>query len=172
MTVEKKLVLTWDEGKNKRAFEQILHDVEQENLDRQRKAERDMDPPRHSREVIAGMAFNVDLTVAQMIREMNRDKTHFVGVYRLAIGEGLGWEEAEKRYNEGLLRGEIFIDKVGQNYNSRFAKDPKPDKIFTGKEKKTRKKSKLSLFNRANGWLNWKKASDAVNTEEATPLDE
>ena len=64
------------------------------------------------------------------------------------------------------------MDKVGQSMGTRFPQSIKPESIFQKFHKRRRKPSKEQLAQKAEGYRKWKEASDAINTEEATPLDE
>lgn len=61
--------------------------------------------------------------------------------------------------------------QIDASYNSRFPKPTKPAKTFVEFHKKRRKPSKAQIVEKAKQYLKWKEASDAFNTEEATPLD-
>lgn len=71
-----------------------------------------------------------------------------------------------------IARQQLLVDKIGRKQGGPFPNTVKPEKLFQKFHKTRKKRTKQDIFNRAEGYLRWKEASDAINTEEATPLDE
>lgn len=130
------------------------------------------DPPRQSPENLSGMAFNIGLTPEEMYQKISADLPGFRRIYNIAVNQCLDWDQAEVIYNQNLAAKESLTDRVGQSLESRFPRPPKPGRLYKEFHKRRKKQTKTQLVKRATDYLNWKKAADAINTEEAIPLDE
>jgi len=73
-----------------------------------------------------------------------------------------------------IAKQEALLDKIGQKQGGRFSKTVKPEKLFKEFhiQKRRRKPTRKQIYDKAMAYLKYKEASDAINTEEATPLDE
>lgn len=76
-------------------------------------------------------------------------------------------EEANK-----IAKHEALLDKIGQKQGGQFPNTVKPEKLFKEFYKRRRKPTRKQIYDKAMAYLKYKEASDAINTEEATPLDE
>jgi hypothetical protein len=134
------------------------------------------DPPRNSKPDFDGMAFNLDLTTGEMHAEIYRDGSYFRKVKDLALKNGIGYREAELRLMKAQP-GEKLLDGVSNYQNSReplqvCPDEPGPPKIYKNPHKRRGGMTKGRLGTMAAGWLKWKDTTNAINTEESTPLDE
>ena len=78
-------------------------------------------------------------------------------------------EEANK-----IAKQETLLDKIGQKQGGRFFNTVKPEKLFKEFhiQKRRRKPTRKQIYDKAMAYLKYKKTSDAINIDEATPLDE
>ena len=123
-------------------------------------------------EDFAGLAFNVGLTPEEMRTHIGKDPGRFKNVYLIAINEVMEYGQAERIYQEGIIRGEILLDKIGRAYSRKRRYYPKPEKMYQQDKSRRKAKTKGQVIARAQGYINWKKAHDALNVERGTPLDE
>jgi len=73
-----------------------------------------------------------------------------------------------------IAKQEALLDKIGQKQGGRFPNPVKPEKLFEKfpTRKRRKKPTRKQIYDKAMAHLKYKEASDAINTEEATPLDE
>jgi len=78
-------------------------------------------------------------------------------------------EEAEAKR---IARQEALVDNIGRKQGGPYPNTVKPEKLFQKFHKPHKKRSKSEIYQKAMAYLEQKKAKDAINTEESTPLDE
>lgn len=81
-------------------------------------------------------------------------------------------ELPDKTESVNIARQEALLDKIGRSMDTGFPQTVKPEKIFEKFHKPRKKRTRKQIYDKAMAYLNQKKAVDAINTEEATPLDE
>lgn len=163
----------WNHREATAAEQRIVDEVEAERL--QQNEALHADPPQVYKEEWAALAFAFDLTTEEFSAEFDRDKTRFRAIFKIATAQHqkiLSWEEATDIHEQQKIGQGTLQDKIGKAYNSRFPDYPKPAKIFESHHKRRKGKTKGQIIRRAEGYLRWKEASDALNVEPGTPLDE
>lgn len=78
-------------------------------------------------------------------------------------------EEAEANK---IARQEALLDKINRSLDKGYPQSVKPGKIFEKFHKTRKKRTRKQIYDKAMAYINQKRISDAINTEEATPLDE
>jgi hypothetical protein len=116
------------------------------------------------------MAFNIELTRDELVTRLEHDPD-FCSKYTLALQRGVSWDEAEKIFVQQTTRQEVLLDQVGQSLTSRFPDPPKPEKMYEQFHKRRKPPGKTAICRQAEGYLRWREAADAINTEDRTPFD-
>lgn len=127
-------------------------------------------------EDFSGMAFNIGLTPEEMRTYIEEDPVSFTRIYAIAIDGPMEFTEAARIYEKEITQGQVLLDRVGlaynrKTFNHKSRKFPKPENLYQREKPKRRKKTKGGLVARAQGYLRWKNAQDALNTEKAALSD-
>jgi hypothetical protein len=174
-TIEVERKLQWTDEKNKvierQSFDLMAKkDREQfEALHPDRKTEQTKDTIEKD---LSGIAFNLSLSREELNSLMEQDPEQFRKIYQIAIANGIDWAEAERLASFEKQSGDYTLHKIGNSYDNRYGKDVKPRKLLENPHKPRPKRTKKSLVKSAYGFLRWKGASDAINSENPTPLDD